>query len=257
MSAVSEPKQQGIVFDIREFTVHDGPGLRTTVFMKGCPLRCAWCHNPEGISPTPQILRSPAGERLAGQIFRSDELAVLLNRQAPVLKSQGGVTFSGGEPLAQAAFVAEVIDQLDGLHVVLDTSGYADAADFDLVTAKVDLVLFDVKLIDAEQHRRWTGVDNKLILENLQRLGQSGKPMIVRVPLVPDVTATRKNLRAIAAQVEALPGVQSIELLPYNRAAGGKYAACGLLWHPEYDETKEIVINPAWFDDFAVEVRLL
>src|SRR5512138_3457869 len=94
----------GVVFDIRELTVHDGPGIRTTVFLKGCPLRCAWCHNPEGLSPAPQILRSAAGERLAGRSYTSAELARLLNRQAPLLRDHGGVTFSGGEPLMQAAF---------------------------------------------------------------------------------------------------------------------------------------------------------
>src|SRR5512144_760741 len=100
----------GIVFDIREFTLHDGPGIRTTVFLKGCPLTCMWCHNPEGQSMQPQIIRSPAGERMAGQEFTSVQLAALLNQQADILNAnEGGVTFSGGEPLFQAEFVAEVI----------------------------------------------------------------------------------------------------------------------------------------------------
>ena len=120
----------GVVFDIRELTVHDGPGLRTTVFLKGCPLRCAWCHNPEGLSPNPQILRSAAGERVAGRNYTSVELATILNRQAPLLRENGGVTFSGGEPLMQAAFVADTIDRLEELHVTLDTSGYAPEQDF-------------------------------------------------------------------------------------------------------------------------------
>ena len=108
---------QGIVFDITEFAVHDGPGLRTTVFLKGCPLRCAWCHNPEGLSAEPQVLRSAGGSRLAGRVYEAEELAELLRRQAPLLHgSGGGVTFSGGEPLAQAAFVAEVIDRLDHMN---------------------------------------------------------------------------------------------------------------------------------------------
>src|SRR5512136_2664887 len=107
----------GVVFDIRELTVHDGPGLRTTVFMKGCPLRCAWCHNPEGLSPAPQVMRSATGERLAGRSHTSAELASLLNRQAPLLRDNGGVTFSGGEPLMQAAFVADTIARLEDLHV--------------------------------------------------------------------------------------------------------------------------------------------
>ena len=115
---------RGIVFDVREFTVHDGPGIRTTVFMKGCPLRCTWCHNPEGLDMAPSVMRSPAGERTVGRSYEAAELAAILSRQASILAMNGGgVTFSGGEPLMQAGFVAEVIDLLPGMHVVLDTSG--------------------------------------------------------------------------------------------------------------------------------------
>ena len=119
----------GVVFDIRELTIHDGPGLRTTVFLKGCPLRCAWCHNPEGRSREPQVLHGPNGDRVAGRSYRADELANLLNRQAPLL-IEGGVSFSGGEPLMQAAFLEGVLERLEGLHVVLGTSGFAPAEDF-------------------------------------------------------------------------------------------------------------------------------
>ena len=116
---------RGIVFDVREFAVHDGPGLRTTVFMKGCPLACMWCHNPEGQSAKPEVIQSAIGNRLAGSEYEPADLAAFLNRQAVIFKAnEGGVTFSGGEPLMQAEFVAEVIDLLDELHVLLDTSGY-------------------------------------------------------------------------------------------------------------------------------------
>jgi pyruvate formate lyase activating enzyme len=247
----------GIVFDIREFTIHDGPGLRTTVFMKGCPLRCAWCHNPEGLSSEPQVLQSPAGDRIVGRTYRCDELAEILNRQGPVLRSGGGVTFSGGEALLQAAFVAEVIDQLDDLHVVLDTSGYASDEDFLLVTEKVDLVLFDLKLIDPQEHLRWTGVDNSVILENLHTLSGIGVPFIIRVPLVPQVTNNRANLRSIINTVHHLPGLERVELLPYNYAAGGKYAACGLTWQPGFDESQANDVDPNWFSDFDIEVCVI
>jgi pyruvate formate lyase activating enzyme len=227
----------GTVFDIRELTVHDGPGIRTTVFLKGCPLRCAWCHNPEGLSPAPQILRPATGERRVGRSTTSVELAALLNRQAPLLRDNGGVTFSGGEPLMQAAFVADTIDRLDHLHVTLGTSGYATEGDFLQVARRCDLVLFDLKLADPDAHRRWTGADNGPILRNLAVLAALGTPFVVRVPLVPGVTDTDENLGAIASRVSRLPGHPRVELLPYNRAAGGKYAACGLEWHPEFDET--------------------
>lgn len=247
----------GVVFDIREMTVHDGPGLRTTVFLKGCPLRCAWCHNPEGLSPTPQILRSATGERTAGRNYTSTELAGILNRQAPLLRNIGGVTFAGGEPLMQAAFVADAIRQLDDLHVTLDTSGYASEEDFRLVTARCDMVLFDLKLMDAKAHRRWTGHDNASILRNLHILAGLGKLFVIRVPLVPGVTDTDENLRAIATHVRALPARPRVELLPYNRAAGGKYAACGMEWRPAYNENKTVNANLKLFEDLQVEAVVL
>jgi pyruvate formate lyase activating enzyme len=246
----------GLVFDIREWTVHDGPGLRTTVFLKGCPLRCAWCHNPEGLSPEPQVVRGTTGERLAGRTYTPAELASLLNRQAPLLRDHGGVTFSGGEPLMQAAFVAETIDRLQELHVTLDTSGYAPPEEFRRVAGRCDLVLFDLKLMDREAHRRWTGVDNEPIQRNLAELALLGRPFIIRVPLVPGVTDTPANLRAIARQVSALPGRPRVELLPYNRAAGGKYAACGLEWKPAYHEEAPINANLKPFEDLNVVASL-
>lgn len=246
----------GVVFDLRELTVHDGPGIRTTVFLKGCPLRCAWCHNPEGLSPEPQVMRGAGGERPVGQSYTAFELATILNRQALLLRDGGGVTFSGGEPLMQAAFVAAVIDRLEELHVTLDTSGYGTEEDFRLVAGKCDLVLFDLKLMDAEAHRRWTGVDNQPILRNLAALASMKTEFIIRVPLIPGVTDTPENLRAIAQRVIELPKRPRVELLPYNRAAGGKYAACGLEWRPAYDESVAPQANLKPFQELNVEAAL-
>jgi len=246
----------GVVFDIRELTIHDGPGLRTTVFLKGCPLRCAWCHNPEGWSYDPQVLRGPNGDRVAGRIYRADELATILNEQAPLL-ADGGVSFSGGEPLRQAFFLEAVLERLEGLHVVLGTTGFAPAEDFLRVVRRCDLVLFDLKLMDPEAHRRWTGVDNWLILDNLERLADLGLAFLIRVPLVPGVTDTEANLRAIARHVRELPGRPRVELLPYNQAAGGKYAACGLEWRPDYDETVPCRTDLTPFHELQVDARVL
>ena len=226
----------GVVFDIRELTIHDGPGLRTTVFLKGCPLRCAWCHNPEGRSREPQVLHGPNGDRVAGRSYRADELANLLNRQAPLL-IDGGVSFSGGEPLMQADFLEGVLERLEGLHVVLGTTGFAPAEDFLRVVRRCNLVLFDLKLIEPEAHLRWTGAHNQYDPGQPARLADLGVAYLIRAPLVPGVTDTEANLRAIARHVRELPGRPRVELLPYNRAAGGKYAACGLEWRPDYDET--------------------
>jgi pyruvate formate lyase activating enzyme len=248
----------GTVFDIREFSVHDGPGIRTTVFLKGCPLRCSWCHNPEGLSPQPQTMSGSGGERTAGQAFTSSELAARLNSQAGLLRAgEGGVTFSGGEPLTQAAFVAEVMDQLDSLHVLLDTSGYAEEKEFRLVVGKADLVYFDLKLADPQLHERYTGVGNERVLRNLRVLSEMGVPFVVRVPLVPGVTDTTANLSEITRLVAGLPGLLRVDLLPYNRAAGGKYAACGMEFRPGFDESRESRVSTTCFEAVGLEARIL
>jgi len=247
----------GLIFDIKEFAVHDGPGIRTTVFLKGCPLACSWCHNPEGRSPEPQVLRSPTRTRVVGQRYTSEELAGRLNQQATILRAnEGGVTFSGGEPLLQASFVAEVIDQLDDIHVLLDTAGYASESDFELVARRCDLVFYDLKLMDRDLHFRYTGVYNDVIIRNLHILSESGVPFVIRVPLIPGVTDTNENLTAIATTVDGLPGLVRVDLLPYNKAAGGKYKAAGMQFKPDYDESRPLNVNASIFESLAIPVRV-
>ena len=247
-----------LIFNVMRFAVHDGPGIRTTVFFKGCPLACQWCHNPESQSPRPQQLASPAGTRQAGTEYTSAALAALLNRQSAILRAnQGGVTFSGGEPLLQADFVAEVIEQLEAVHVLLDTCGYASLAVFRRLLAKVQLVYYDLKLIDPAAHKHFTGRSNDPILRNLRLLAHSGVPYIIRVPLVPGVTDTDTNLSAIAAVLEGLPGLQEVQLMPYNPAAGAKCAAAGMHFRPEYDESRPLNLNLALFDRLPVKVKVL
>ena len=166
------------------------------------------------------------------------------------------MTFSGGEPLAQAGFLSEVLEQVEGLHIVLDTSGYAGPAELERVARKCDLVYFDVKLTDPELHRRYTGCDNAPILENLRRLSWMGVPFVVRVPLVPGVTDTSENLAAIARTVQGLPGLLRVDLLPYNRAAGGKYASLGMTFEPGFDETAEVRIETRPFVEANIVVRV-
>lgn len=201
-------------------------------------------------------MHGPNGDRIAGRSYRADELATLLNRQAPLL-IDGGLSFSGGEPLMQAAFLEGVLERLEGLHVVLGTTGFAPAEDFLRVVRRCNLVLFDLKLMDTEAHRRWTGAHNQVILDNLERLAKLGVAYLIRVPLVPGVTDTEANLRAIARHVRDLPGRPRVELLPYNRAAGGKYAACGLEWRPDYDETVPCRTDLAPFHELEVDARVL
>jgi pyruvate formate lyase activating enzyme len=247
----------GIVFDIKEFAVHDGPGIRTTVFLKGCPLDCSWCHNPEGKSRQPQVMRSPAGERIAGEQFTSEQLASRIMRQAEILKaSEGGVTFSGGEPLQQADFLIEVIQQLPGLHILLDTSGYGNPAMFSKLVERSDLVYFDLKLIDEHLHCLHTGRSNRRILSNLHLLSQSGKPFVIRIPLIPGLTDTDENLRAVAAVINRLPGLARVDLLPYNPVAGGKYSAAGMRFSPKFDPAQPVNNTTAFFEELGLNVRV-
>ncbi len=246
----------GIVFDIKEFAVHDGPGIRTTVFLKGCPLRCTWCHNPEGQSGEPQVLVSPAGERVVGKECTAQALSTILNSQADILRAaEGGVTFSGGEPLLQAPFIARVIDQLSDMHVLLDTSGYGTGADLQLLATRSDLVYYDLKLMDADAHRYYTGVDNGPILDNLHALSRMDVPLVIRVPLVPGVTDTDKNLGAIAQTVRDLPSLIRVDLLPYNRAAGAKYGAAGIPFRPKFDEKRTLNIRTDLFEALGIPVQ--
>ncbi len=248
----------GTVFDIKEFAIHDGPGIRTTVFLKGCPMSCMWCHNPEGQSQQPQVIQSPAGERIAGKEYTAQELAQLLNPQVDILRAnEGGITFSGGEPLMQADFVAEVIALLDDVHVLLDTSGYGKEQDFRLLANLSDLVFFDIKLIDRDAHRHYTGCDNKLILSNLRILDELGKPYVIRVPLVPGVTDTNQNLLDIVQTVHGMPGLLRVELLPYNKAAGSKYQYTGMPFTTDYDETQELNLNTQLFEQADIKVAIV
>lgn len=247
----------GIVFDVKEFCLHDGPGIRTTVFLKGCPLACTWCHNPEGQSRQPQVMQGPAGERIAGREYTAVELAALLKQQAAILRAnEGGVTFSGGEPLMQADFVGEVMAQLQDMHVLLDTSGYGQEEDFHQLARSSDLVYFDLKLIDSRLHRHYTGCDNDLILSNLNLLDEIRKPFVVRVPLVPGVTDTDQNLADIARVVRGLSALERVELLPYNKAAGSKYQAAGMAFKPDYDESGPLNLNLTPFEQAGIKVSV-
>ena len=203
----------------------------------------------------PQIMRSPAGERLAGREYTSAQLAELLNQQTAILsENEGGITFSGGEPLMQAEFVAEVMDLLRNAHVLLDTCGFGSEMDFQKLLDRSDLIYFDLKLIDPAAHLHYTAQDNSPIFSNLKTLSRSEKPFVVRVPLVPGVTDTDENLNAIARTIAGLRGLERVDLLPYNRAAGSKYRCAGLEFRPDYDELRPVNINMTPFEHLGVKV---
>ncbi len=247
------------IFDQKGFALHDGPGIRTTVFCKGCPLRCLWCHNPEGLSPTPQLCVKenacvhcgkcripcshpdcqpygrclhicPAGcISVAGKAVDTAELARSLAKDKDIFTaSGGGVTFSGGEPLLQWQAVVDCANRLRhmGIHVAIETSGHATPEVFRKTIDAMDYVIMDVKLADPVAHKRYTGVDNRYILANLHTLQESGKPCILRTPLIPGITDTDENRTAIRALVGDTPW----ETLPYNALAGAKYKNFGMTY---------------------------
>jgi pyruvate formate lyase activating enzyme len=251
----------GLIFDIKEFAVHDGSGIRTTVFLKGCPLRCVWCHNPEGLSPKKELYISqnnctgcglcrrecshedckPFGRclhicpqdlvRVAGEEWEAQSLAQKLLRHEQLFKSTGGgVTVSGGEPLLQADFCAHLLGLLKGrIHTAIETSGYASEDDFKRVAELCDFVFMDIKLADPKAHKTYTGVDNTLILKNAEWLKNSGKAHAFRTPLIPGITDTEENLKAIGQIV----GESTWERLPYNELAPVKYKNVGREYDPE------------------------
>jgi pyruvate formate lyase activating enzyme len=200
-------------------------------------------------------MRSPAGERIVGTMWDADVLAARLNRQADILRAnEGGVTFSGGEPLMQPDFLLAVIERLRNLHILLDTSGFASQAVFRRVVPRCQLIYFDLKLIDADAHRRYCGQTNAPILRNLRALSELGVPYVIRVPMIPGVTDTDDNLSAIARAVQGLDGLVRVDLLPYNRAAGGKYSACGMVFSPGFDESQPNNLNTAIFENAGLPV---
>lgn len=243
----------GLVFNLQRFSVHDGPGIRTTVFMQGCPLRCAWCHNPEGQAARPRVVRvetrciqcgechaavdgagqvaaCPTGaRRWQGESWTADALVTELLRDRMFFEeSGGGVTIGGGEPLGQPRFVGEVLSRLraHGIHTALDTCGEADARTLHEVAGQADLVLYDLKHMDPAAHHAWTGVDNGRILANLRSLARRHPRIWIRVPLVPGVNDDPDHLARLAAFV-AEAGVRRLHLLPYHAAGTIKFDRVG------------------------------
>lgn len=269
----------GLIFDIRKFSLHDGPGIRTTVFFKGCPLSCWWCHNPESQSPSPEVMYwksrcircgacvptcaveaiSPNGSgpfsidrdvctvcgacvkacaadarELVGQCMTVNSVMDAIQRDAIFFEeSGGGVTFSGGEPLMQRLFLAELLKACKALdiHTAVDTSGYTPWKVLDSIRGDTDLFLYDLKLMDDARHRHFTGVPNGLILHNLRALSERGERIIIRIPIVPGVNDDAANLHAVGEFASDLPHLERVDILAYHASALGKYERLGREYH--------------------------
>lgn len=271
------PDIKGLIFDIRKYSIHDGPGVRTTVFFKGCPLACRWCCNPESQGGRPELvwvrerclgcglcleacprgaLRTAAGGareidrqrcdgcgrcaegcpgealNLIGRWATAEEVLAEVARDALYFEaSGGGLTLSGGEPLAQADFAAELLRRYrheeKGGHTAVETCGFAPWPVLERLAPDVDLFLYDLKHMDPDAHRRLTGQDNALILDNARRLAAAGHALVVRLPLIAGVNDRREQLEAVADFTRSLPGVRRIDLLPYHRLGAPKYRRLG------------------------------
>jgi pyruvate formate lyase activating enzyme len=248
----------GIIFDLKRYAIHDGPGIRTTVFFKGCPLNCQWCHNPE--SRKPGIERLPVSNSAIQDPFCPREttvgcevtvetiMAEILQDRVFYDESGGGVTSSGGEPLLQAEFLLALLDacRREGIHTAVDTSGYAPPADIERVCHAADLLLYDLKLMDDTLHRQYVGVSNALILSNLKVIADSDCRIVARLPLIPDVTDSDENLLSVADFLGPL-NLRQISLLAYNKLGEDKHERYGLRGHhPQMKvQDREILLRKA------------
>ncbi|MBE6596833.1 MAG: glycyl-radical enzyme activating protein [Ruminococcaceae bacterium] len=250
------------IFDIQRCSFSDGPGIRTTVFFKGCNLRCAWCHNPESQSPKSQLMfhsdkctscgkcrevcpnalascdlcgrceiYCPAeARRVCGKEYTPDEvLSEILKDKKFYETSGGGVTFSGGEAMLQTDFLVEILKRCkdNGIHTAVDTAGHHKWQVFERILPYTDLFLYDLKAMDSEIHKKYVGVDNVLILENLAKLLEKDIPVFIRVPVIPSVNDTRENMLAMKEFFARHGDPKKTELLPYHRMGEGKSLAIG------------------------------
>lgn len=215
----------GRIFDIKRFSSHDGPGIRSTVFLSGCPLRCAWCHNPEAFACHEEEAGNPRIREITVPALVRE-----LERDVSYFDtSNGGVTISGGEPLFQSGFVMELLRacRKRELHTALDTSGCVDSSVLMSAASLANLVLYDIKAMDSATHSEWTGVGNQRILENLHALQSTDVEVWIRLPLIPGVNDDAHNLDAMMAFLSKTR-FRRISILPYHKIASAKYQRLGL-----------------------------
>jgi pyruvate formate lyase activating enzyme len=249
----------GIIFSVKRYSINDGPGIRVTFFLKGCQMLCSWCHNPEGISPVPEVISRTdrVGDmifhrtEIAGKSYSVEDVIDILDREKPFIQaSDGGVTFSGGEPMMQIGFLIEALKACkeNNFHTALDTSGYSSSDNFRSVIPYTDLFLFDIKHLDDAKHIMYTGVSNKEILLNYKRALNSDTDLMVRIPVIPGFNDDWDHLKRlkeflISTKTAAL---KKINLLPYHKTGAAKYKRLNIpnrmanTKQPDRDRMKEL-----------------
>ncbi len=293
----------GTIFDVKKFSIHDGPGIRTTIFFKGCPLACLWCHNPESQAREPELMflesrcigcgacREACGpgaiaadltvdterctlcgncvaacyaeaREMVGQEMTVSGVMAEIERDVPFYdESGGGVTFSGGEPLAQPDFLLALLQACREreIHTAVDTCGFAPWQVLDKIRRHVDLFLYDLKLMDEAEHIRYTGVSNKLILKNLEMLAERGHDITLRVPIIPGINDSDEHIRQLGAFAATLPHLKQVDLLPYHHIAAEKYQRLGKSYespaaHPPSDERMAEIVQI--LQGFGLQVKI-
>ncbi len=263
---------KGLIFNIKKYSIHDGPGIRVTIFMKGCPLSCLWCHNPEGISPISETVnkinkvgsREFISKEVAGSYYSPENIIEILDNERVFLdQSGGGVTFSGGEPMLQPEFLREtlMLCKLKGYHTAVDTSGFASPHDFESIKTHTDLFLFDIKHIDNDEHIRLTGVSNAPILANLNIVLKTGKAVIIRIPVIPGYNDDPVHLDRLKVYISDNKtfNLKKICLLPYHKTGSSKYKSLEMPYRvenvlpPSNKKMKELKI---FFQETGVDVKI-
>jgi len=217
---------KGRIFDIQRYSIHDGPGIRTIVFLKGCALRCKWCCNPESQSFDIEPMKVGGKEKIIGRDVTVAEVMKEVMKDIHYYKrSKGGLTLSGGECLLQPEFAVALLKaaKANGLHTAIESTAIADFEIIERFLPHLDLFLMDIKHLDSTKHKTFTAQPNEGILQNAMRIAMSGQHLIIRVPVVPTFNDTPNEIRAIAEYAKALPGVSELHLLPYHRLGRDKY----------------------------------
>jgi pyruvate formate lyase activating enzyme len=264
--------EKAVIFNIMRYSIHDGPGIRTTVFFKGCPLSCKWCHNPESLSAEPQSVFNPrkcikcgrcevneicptGARETIGYGIALPELMEEINKDRLFYEqSGGGVTFSGGEPLFQADFLLEALTRCneDYINSAVDTSGFCGTETIVRAAEMADYFLYDIKFMDSEKHEKYCGAPNDLVLKNLKRLADTKTKLLLRIPVIPSINDDTREMRAIYDFIREFKNIAAVHLLPYHNIQAGKYERIGKEYElsgipgnesPNMDDIKKIFNN--------------